>query len=56
MLYELYRTLEHKVTFTVQLIPGTFSGAPLPLKVFTEASLPRAPPHHYSPANGTVVT
>ena len=29
--HELYRMLEQKVTFTVSLILGTFSGAPLPL-------------------------
>ena len=32
MLYELYRTLELKVAFTVQLILRTFSGVPLLLR------------------------
>ena len=31
-----------KITFTVQLIPGTFSGAPLALESIYRASLP----HH----------
>ena len=33
-----------KVTFTVQLIPGTISGAPFPSEVFKGALLPRPPP------------
>jgi len=32
MLYELYPILEHKVAFTVRLIPRTVSGAPLRLR------------------------
>jgi len=34
MLYELYRSfeVEHKAKFTIQLISGTFSGSPLPLR------------------------
>jgi len=36
-----------KVTFTVQLIPGTITGAPFPSEVFKGALLPR--PHHYTP-------
>ena len=47
MLYELYWTLEHKATFTAQLIPGTFSGAPLPLRSIYRGVAP--PPIH--PAN-----
>jgi len=47
MLYELYRTLEHKVTFTVQLIPRTFSGTPLPLRSIYGGVAPRrSPPLH----------
>ena len=51
MLRELYRTLEHKVTFTVQLIPGTYSGAPLGLRSVYGTVAP-ALPHHYTPDAG----
>ena len=50
MLYELSRTLEHNVAFTVQLILGTFCGAPLPLRsIYGGGGRSLAFPHHYTP-------
>jgi len=46
MIYELYWTREHEVTFTVQLIPGAFSGAPLPLRRICGGI---TPPRYYTP-------